>query len=60
MRREIRSVSESDLDDFLDASHVLWEYNDAEGQKKFGEDFHTNSFLLGFHQVDEIATVVCM
>ncbi len=60
MRREIRSVSESDLNDFLDASHVLWEYNDAEGQKKFGEDFHTNSFLLGFHQVDEIATVVCM
>jgi hypothetical protein len=60
VRREIRSVSESDLNDFLDASHVLWEYNDAEGQKKFGEDFHTNSFLLGFHQVDEIATVVCM
>ena len=51
MRREIRALSESDLSTFLDASHVLWEYEDGPGQPKFGEDFHSNSFLLGFHQV---------
>ena len=51
MRREIRSLRSDDLDAFLDASHVLWELGDADGKQKFGEDFKSNSFLLGFHQV---------
>ena len=51
VRREIRGLSKSDLATFLDASHVLWEIEDGPGQLKFGEDFHSNSFLLGFHQV---------
>ena len=51
VRREIRSLRSDDLTSFLDASHVLWEYGDSEGRQRFGEDFKTNSFLLGFHQV---------
>ena len=51
VRREIRSLRSDDLTSFLDSSHVLWEYGDSEGRQRFGEDFKTNSFLLGFHQV---------
>jgi hypothetical protein len=43
-------LNKADLNTFLDASHTLWELTDEVGQKKFGENFHTNSFLLQFHQ----------
>eukprot|EP01038_Epipyxis_sp_PR26KG_P004349 gene4349-6153_t len=49
VRREIRSLTTSDMAAFIAAAHVLWEVNDEEGQKLYGDDFHTNYFLHKFH-----------
>lgn len=50
VRREIRSLSAEDLSEFADTSHVLWEYTEDSGREKYGDSFHSNSFLLQFHQ----------
>jgi hypothetical protein len=49
IRREIRSLSSSDLETFVATAHTLWEHSDEDGQAKYGPNFHSNSFLLRFH-----------
>ncbi len=49
VRREIQSLTTSDLDAAMDAMYAIWEYSEAEGQKLFGEDFHNSSYFTGAH-----------
>eukprot|EP01038_Epipyxis_sp_PR26KG_P015305 gene15305-20622_t len=49
VRREIRSLTSEDLTSFITASHKLWEYSDEEGEKLYGTNFKSNSYLLKFH-----------
>jgi hypothetical protein len=49
VRREIRQLSKGDLDAFLDASYTMWSTSEEDGQDKYGENFHTNAYLVQFH-----------
>lgn len=49
VRREIQSLTTSDLDATMDAMYAIWAYTEAEGQKLFGEDFHNSSYFTGAH-----------
>lgn len=49
VRREIRSLTESDLDNVLDAMYALWAYEQEEGQEIYGRDFNNQAVLLKFH-----------
>jgi hypothetical protein len=49
VRREIRDLTDRDLDKTLDAMYALWSTTDEEGQEKYGEDFHNITYLLQMH-----------
>lgn len=49
VRREIRSLTDDDLDATLDAMYAMWEYDQEDGQEKYGSDFNSASILLKFH-----------
>ena len=49
VRREIREYTEADLDATMDAMHALWEYSDAEGQAKYGANFHSATYFNVAH-----------
>jgi hypothetical protein len=39
VKRELRTLTEADREKFLDAAQALWQYNDVDGQKKYGDYF---------------------
>ena len=45
VRRELRDLTEADLSATMDAMYALWEYEEADGQKKYGENFHSASYF---------------
>jgi hypothetical protein len=49
VRREIRSLSGTDLATTMDAMHTLWSVSEEEGQETYGSNFHSSSYLLKFH-----------
>jgi len=49
VRREIRSLSDADLESTLDAMYALWSTEEEDGQELYGEDFHSASYLLKIH-----------
>jgi len=49
VRREIRSLTDDDLDKFLDASRALSDISEEDGQSLYGSNYHSNSYLLKFH-----------
>jgi len=49
VRREIRTLSTSDLSKTMDAMHVLWEYGDEDGQDLYGENFHSSAYFSEAH-----------
>lgn len=49
VRREIRSLTDSDLFDFMDAMAVLWFTDKETGQSLYGDDYISGSNLLEVH-----------
>jgi hypothetical protein len=49
VRREFNSLTEDDLEKTMEAMWKLWDLDDEEGQKIYGDDFHSYSYLLDFH-----------
>ena len=49
VRREIRSLTETDLDNMLDAMYTLWSVDEKEGQELYGVDYHSASYFLNIH-----------
>jgi hypothetical protein len=49
VRREIRDLTDEDLDKTLDAMHLLWTMTDEEGQAIYGSDFHNSTFFTAAH-----------
>lgn len=49
VRRDIASLTASDLNETMDAMHSLWEYTEEEGQQQFGENFHAALYFSEAH-----------
>lgn len=49
VRREIRSLTKSDLNAFLDASYTLNAVSEEQGKEKYGSTYHDASYLARFH-----------
>mmetsp|Transcript_34709 Transcript_34709/g.63201 ORF Transcript_34709/g.63201 Transcript_34709/m.63201 type:complete len:623 (-) Transcript_34709:203-2071(-) len=49
VRREIRSLFDSDRDDLLDAMKILWTVDKEEGQATYGKDYVSILELLLYH-----------
>lgn len=49
VRREIRELSDDHLDAAISAMNVLWETEEDEGQKKYGDDFHNIQWFAQLH-----------
>lgn len=49
VRREIRSLTPSDLRAYMDANYVLYSTSDEEGQKIYGSKFRNNTLIMRYH-----------
>jgi len=49
VRREIRDLTDSDLDSLMDAMYTMWSVSEEEGVELYGDDYHDSSYLLRFH-----------
>jgi len=49
VRREIRSLTDADLQQTMDAMWAMWSIDEATGVEKYGDNFHNYEYLLGFH-----------
>jgi hypothetical protein len=49
VRREVRELTTYDRDRFLNASHMLSNVSEEEGQELYGYDYHSSSYLAKFH-----------
>lgn len=49
VRREIRSLTDADLDKTMETMWALWKYDDATGQSIYGDNYHNYKYLLNFH-----------
>ena len=49
VRREIRSLTKSDLEDTMDAMYTLWDVDDDKGIKKYGEYYHSAEYFTLAH-----------
>jgi len=49
VRREIRSLSSTELSEFMDAMQVLWSTNDTIGQSVYGTNYMSASTMLNLH-----------
>ena len=49
VRREIRALTDEDLDKTMEAMWGLWKYDENEGQELYGSGFHSYKYLLNFH-----------
>jgi hypothetical protein len=49
VRREIRSLTEQDLEATMDAMHALYTHSDEEGQALYGSNFRSSNYLLQIH-----------
>ena len=49
VRREIQTLTTADLADTMDAMHTLWTVNEADGQTKYGEYYHSAEFYTQAH-----------
>lgn len=50
VRREIRSLTESDLNATMDAMFTMWDISEHEGSKKYGSNFHAASYFVEAHE----------
>ena len=49
VRREIRSLSEADLDATVQAMYELWSHGDEEGQSLYGSNYHNSTYFTYAH-----------
>jgi hypothetical protein len=49
VRREIRQMSEADLNNFLDALYTMYSISEVSGQELYGYSYHNYAYLLNFH-----------
>ncbi len=49
VRREIRSLTDNDLQETMDAMHELWVTSEDEGQELYGEDYHSQVYFTEAH-----------
>lgn len=50
VRRELRTLLESDLNDTMTAMSALWSINEVEGAKMFGDNFHASNYFVQAHE----------
>lgn len=49
VRREIRSLTDEDREAYVAASATTYLTSEEEGREKYGENFHSSSYMLMFH-----------
>jgi hypothetical protein len=49
VRREIRDLTDTDYQTFINSSYQISLYSDDEGQSRFGSDFHNMTYISKFH-----------
>lgn len=49
VRREIRSLTPSDLSAYMDANYVVYSTKDEDGQKKYGPAFVNSTMMMRYH-----------
>ena len=51
VRREIRTLSDADLNSTMNAMYAMWdpEIGETKGQKAYGDNFHSSSWFAGMH-----------
>ena len=49
VRREIRSLTDDDLSDAMDAMYTIWSVDEADGQEKYGENYHNHAWFTSAH-----------
>lgn len=49
VRREIRSLTEADLNKTLEAMYTSWVYSEEDGQALYGEDWHSHAYWVSAH-----------
>lgn len=49
VRREIRELTDDDLDRSIEAMYKIWSVNEEEGQELYGENFHDVSWFASMH-----------
>ena len=51
VKREIRSLTNSDKEKILDAMSTLWKYTTDQGQEKYGDDFVSIEDFVAYHSL---------
>jgi len=49
VRRELRALTSEDLEDTMDAMHTLWKVSDSDGQKEYGDKYHSSTYFVEAH-----------
>jgi len=49
VRRELRALTSNDLDATMDAMHTLWDVDEKDGQKKYGNNYHSSTYFVEAH-----------
>eukprot|EP01038_Epipyxis_sp_PR26KG_P007907 gene7907-10732_t len=49
VRRELRALNDADQNKFYETAYELWKYGDKEGEKRYGQNFHSNTGLYRLH-----------
>ena len=49
VRREIRTLSDIDLSDTMDAMFAIWDIDEEDGQEAYGENFHSEIYFAEAH-----------
>jgi len=49
VRRELRSLTSSDLSKTMDAMYTLWSTSEEDGQSKYGDNFHSAKYFSEAH-----------
>ncbi len=49
VRREIRTLSDIDLSDTMDAMFAIWDIAEEDGQEAYGENFHSEIYFAEAH-----------
>lgn len=64
VRREIRSLSGSDLSKLMDAMYTMWSVSEDDGVELYGDDYHDAKYLLRFHHFhaawQDAGTLFCL
>lgn len=60
VKREIRSLTVEDREDFLNAMHTMWKYSTKEGRKTYGSAFTGIDELVSVHAAQATGDIEVM